>query len=241
MFDESVINVDELLVDVRECVKLVHAGDVVAAGRLADAVELLDKLLSSGLPVPAVWESAADTVDGDPIGQGVDDGGAFFLDFDDTTTANPPPLVLTSTSDAPTYGDQFRRPPATSHPATIPRPSTQRSTLSESHWQHRLDAPATTTQMHRKSALRSGALNHLIFWTVFDGDSRGFTDDDLEIVLNRAHQSVSGSRNGLVKRGYLVNSGRIRVNRHGNEAIVWIVSEWARERVTAGAETRIAA
>lgn len=51
--------------------------------------------------------------------------------------------------------------------------------------------------------------------------SRGMTDDELELALDRTHQSVSGCRRGLVKNGWVVDSGQTRVNRHGNDAIVW--------------------
>ena len=50
----------------------------------------------------------------------------------------------------------------------------------------------------------------------------GLTDDQLEMKLNRSHQSVSGSRNNLVKNGLVMDSKRRRETRYGNEAIVWV-------------------
>jgi hypothetical protein len=49
----------------------------------------------------------------------------------------------------------------------------------------------------------------------------GRTDDEIEVMLGRSHQSVSAARNHLVKRGYLTDSGKTRKNRWNNDAIVW--------------------
>jgi hypothetical protein len=54
----------------------------------------------------------------------------------------------------------------------------------------------------------------------------GATDDDIEVLLRRSHQSVSGARNTLVKKGYLISTGRTRPNRYGNAATIW---EWTRK------------
>ena len=53
------------------------------------------------------------------------------------------------------------------------------------------------------------------------GVAIGATDDDIEVALKRSHQSVSGARNTLVRKGYLVDSGERRPNRYGNMAIRW--------------------
>lgn len=55
----------------------------------------------------------------------------------------------------------------------------------------------------------------------------GLTDDDLERLLGRAHQSVSATRNALVSDGYLADTGRTRPTRYGNAAVVWAPSEAA--------------
>lgn len=52
----------------------------------------------------------------------------------------------------------------------------------------------------------------------------GATDDDLEFALSRSHQSVSAARNHLCAKGYVIDTGRTRPNRHRNDAIVWAYS-----------------
>jgi hypothetical protein len=78
--------------------------------------------------------------------------------------------------------------------------------------------PGTSQAMARRM-LREGTLRRDIVMAV--REHGGLTDDDLERVLNRSHQSASGGRNALVRDGWLRDSGRTRVNRWGNEAIVW--------------------
>jgi len=73
------------------------------------------------------------------------------------------------------------------------------------------------------SAIREGSVQDDVLTAFFHHDREyGLTDDELEIDLRRSHQSVSGARNHLVKRGYLADSGQRRVNRWGNQAIVWV-------------------
>jgi hypothetical protein len=52
--------------------------------------------------------------------------------------------------------------------------------------------------------------------------SGGMTDDELEVVTGRSHQSVSGARATLKKDGWVADSGKRRPNRYGNEAVVWV-------------------
>jgi hypothetical protein len=95
----------------------------------------------------------------------------------------------------------------------------------------RKDAPDTSKAMGVK-VKRSGLQNDVLamFVDLYLGAGIGATDDYVEIALGRSHQSVSGARNTLVKKGYLVDTG-IRVNnRYGNKAIIWIYTGKAVER-----------
>jgi len=47
------------------------------------------------------------------------------------------------------------------------------------------------------------------------------TDDELEVLLEMSHQSVSAARRGLVREGKVRESGRHRLTRSGRRAIVW--------------------
>lgn len=88
----------------------------------------------------------------------------------------------------------------------------------------RPDAPATSHALAaRLSPLRERTVRLEVFalvaaWTPAVG---GLTDDDLERLLRRAHQSVSATRNALVADGYLTDSGTTRLTRYGNAAVVW--------------------
>lgn len=53
---------------------------------------------------------------------------------------------------------------------------------------------------------------------------RGYTDDELQAAMGKAHQTVAACRNGLVADGLLVDSGERRPTRYGTDAIVWIVN-----------------
>jgi hypothetical protein len=54
----------------------------------------------------------------------------------------------------------------------------------------------------------------------------GITDDDLKAGFPEAPESsYRKRRTELAQRGYLVDSGRVRPNRHGRDETVWIVRE----------------
>jgi DNA-binding transcriptional ArsR family regulator len=53
---------------------------------------------------------------------------------------------------------------------------------------------------------------------------RGLTDDELEYILGKSHQSVSAGRNALMEAGLVYASQERRETRYGNNAIVWKVS-----------------
>jgi hypothetical protein len=53
------------------------------------------------------------------------------------------------------------------------------------------------------------------------------TDKELEVTLAGDHEAVSGSRNGLMNDGWIVDSGLTRPTPKGNPSIVWIAAEFA--------------
>jgi hypothetical protein len=87
----------------------------------------------------------------------------------------------------------------------------------------RKDAPETSKAVAPR--IREGSLQddvlQLFVNLAHTGVAIGATDDDIEVSLKRSHQSVSGARNTLVRKGYLVDSGERRPNRYGNMAIRW--------------------
>lgn len=65
----------------------------------------------------------------------------------------------------------------------------------------------------------------------------GLSDYDLEDRMHRSHQSVSATRNGLVADGWLEaathtnGTARVRGNRFGNDAQVWVPTAAALRRL----------
>lgn len=80
--------------------------------------------------------------------------------------------------------------------------------------------PETAQRMQARALPRSGTFRMKVA-SIVAQDPTGLTDYDLEDLTGRSHQSVSATRNGLVKDGWLAASGQTRRNRFGNDAIVW--------------------
>lgn len=55
------------------------------------------------------------------------------------------------------------------------------------------------------------------------------TDDRLEQLTGRSHQSVSSARNWLVSAGYVADTGRLAATRTGHRATVWGIAPQAEE------------
>ena len=95
----------------------------------------------------------------------------------------------------------------------------------------RKDAPDTSQAVSDK--IKMGSIgDHILF--LFDqraifGEG-GYTDEELEYILKRKHQSVSASRNLLCRKGYLYDSGERRPTSSGNPAIVWERTDKERTR-----------
>jgi hypothetical protein len=80
-----------------------------------------------------------------------------------------------------------------------------------------------TSRMAAQNVLpRTGTLRRQVHDLVKNVGYSGVTDEELEVRLNGKHQSISACRRSLVLDGYLVDSGRTRKNRTGNECIIWI-------------------
>lgn len=81
--------------------------------------------------------------------------------------------------------------------------------------------PDTSREMASRVIGRSGTLRQMVYSAI--RDAGGATDDELEKMLSRSHQSVSGSRNSLMNDGLIEDSGRRIQTRYGFRAIVWVV------------------
>ncbi len=91
----------------------------------------------------------------------------------------------------------------------------------------RRNAPTTSKAIVEK--IRKDSLQDRMLW-LFSVEKHpnaytnrtGFTDDELELRMGRTHQSVSATRNTLMRKGYVVDSGLKRHTRSGNPAIVYV-------------------
>ena len=83
--------------------------------------------------------------------------------------------------------------------------------------------PGATPATPAVLALRPGSFRRTLYDAVARAGARGMTDDELERLLGRSHQSVSAARNGLTSAGHLVDSGQRRDTRYGRPATVWVI------------------
>lgn len=51
--------------------------------------------------------------------------------------------------------------------------------------------------------------------------ARPQTDDEMEMMLDMSHQTVSACRRSLVKEGWVESTGNLRQTRTGRQAQVW--------------------
>lgn len=91
----------------------------------------------------------------------------------------------------------------------------------EAVFQVRKTAPDTSQDVVVK--MRAGTLQRDVLSKIatYSALWDGITDDELEELLGRTHQSVSAARNILVRKGLVTDSGLRRNTRSGNKAIVW--------------------
>ena len=112
--------------------------------------------------------------------------------------------------------------------------------LPEGHKTHRAAVPfhearpaepragwPTTHAAAAAIAPKYGTVRAVVLAAIADAGERGATDDELEQITGRSHQSLSACRNSLMRSGHiepvLADDGRAltRDTRHGNAAIAW--------------------
>lgn len=93
--------------------------------------------------------------------------------------------------------------------------------------------PETALTAAAKAEPRSGTLRRAVFDTIAAAGSTGATDDEIEQVLSRSHQSVSGARNTLMRDGLIADSGLRRPTRYANDAIAWVCAPEHQEKAVA--------
>jgi hypothetical protein len=86
-------------------------------------------------------------------------------------------------------------------------------------------ARSTSRKSAEKVLPNTGTIRRLVYDTIAANNDYGYTDYELEVVLKGSHQTISASRRTLVLDGFLVDSGKTRINQNGNDCIVWITAD----------------
>lgn len=105
------------------------------------------------------------------------------------------------------------------NPVSVDKPPVKRAVTRTRH-----DAPQTSHDAADTAKLRVGTLRYDVHRSIRFAGIEGRTDDELEEILVKSHQSVSAARNTLANDGLIVDSGVRRPTRTGNDAIVWIIA-----------------
>lgn len=87
--------------------------------------------------------------------------------------------------------------------------------------------PQTAKDAAGRKLLRAGTQRAEVYGLIVACGIGGLTDDEMEQALLKSHQSISATRNTLMKDGWIVDSGKRRETQYGNDAIVWVTAECA--------------
>ena len=85
----------------------------------------------------------------------------------------------------------------------------------------------TSRNAAEKFLPRSGTIRKQVYDLIKQAGDYGRTDFELEGIMKGKHQTVSASRRSLVVDGWLVDSGKTRINSQGNDCIVWVEKDTA--------------
>ena len=81
----------------------------------------------------------------------------------------------------------------------------------------------TSLQAKLKVEPKIGSINRKVY-DFIKFSSYGATDQEIEAALGLDGNTVRPSRNSLVKKGLVVDSGGTRKNNKGNDCIVWLAT-----------------
>lgn len=120
------------------------------------------------------------------------------------------------------------------HAPTVVRPMAMQTLPSTG-----LDHPPTSHAAASKAQARYGTVRHMVLSAIENRPAGyGATDDELEGITGRSHQSLSACRNSLMHDGLIepltVDGEQVkRLTRHGNLAIAWCTTEAGRVALAA--------
>lgn len=73
-------------------------------------------------------------------------------------------------------------------------------------------------------SLKQGTTRKAVFDIIRNRGEHGATDDEVEAIMGRSHQTVSAARNTLSSDGLILATTKKRNTRYGQPATVWIVA-----------------
>lgn len=82
--------------------------------------------------------------------------------------------------------------------------------------------PETSELAGLQARLQAGTRRRQVFDCIARSMSTGMTDDEIERMMGKSHQTISATRNTLMNDGLIVDSGQRRRTQFGNQAIVWV-------------------
>ena len=83
----------------------------------------------------------------------------------------------------------------------------------------------TSREAYESIAPFKETMTETVFNVIRDAGSHGCTDDEIEVILDGRHQTVSSRRWDLARNDRIVKTGERRINRSGCKANVWVVSK----------------
>ena len=83
-------------------------------------------------------------------------------------------------------------------------------------------AQSTSRKSAEKVLPHTGSIRRLVYEKIASSNEHGYTDYELETILQGSHQTISASRRSLVLDGFLIDSGKTRKNQNDNDCIVWV-------------------
>lgn len=83
-------------------------------------------------------------------------------------------------------------------------------------------AQRTSVKAQQNAIMRAGSLRKQVYDFYIQRDNQGATDEEAQLALGIDGNTMRPTRVSLVRDGYIIDSGRQRLNRNGHDCIVWV-------------------
>lgn len=256
------LSADDLLARLTDQIALLREGDEDAAVLVDQTFTALHYALSVGAPLPTEWahrdpdSTVVITADDDgtilisapseetsvPAVPVFEEGDQFGFSFDEP---EPEPERLPQVIRFPKVVKAQRGTPRKNSPATVDRPVDAPSLFPSGPAPVGLHSPSTSHEAVRYTPREITSHQRAeLFWLVMGiSEETGLCVFEATAILQRAypdadlhHGKVSGRMNWLMNNGYVEDSGVRRRSLSNRNAIAWVPTEWAKQRVAQGYE-----